>query len=636
MNATPSGLRAQLAILLALMLPLATNPSVAHADLLHDGLVAYWDLDEGDGDVANDIFGDEPDNGQLREEPSWMSPEGAAVGDSALYFEGFQDVLVPDSMDLEIPNNSVTVSAWFNTDFLPEELVEGFAGIFDSQQDAYVLYLDRGNNELRFKVTDNNGTAERPGVPASMIVPEQWHHVMGVYDGANQSAKIYFDGDLIDVHTNASLTDPVQIGQIAGIGSNPTPDDLAVYYFQGGIDDVAVWNRPLGRAEALYLYNDGAGNAVGTDNVDLEFVPDRPPVEPVAPTVEPFIHYAFEGNLVNSGTGGSDYDGTLLDAPGVNDNLYSAGKVGMGLDLRENPDSATDGDAVSVEYELAEEGTIVFDYSVDKFYNYQSLWTNSVDANDWEMWIYDTGILRGRVEADGAVSADLSLLGGLDETYQIAFTWTREDGSVVTDLYVDGELQGSATGTWLDPGTTFFIGGGDGTNDYGAGIFDEFRIYETALTAGEVLYLAGAGPIPGDFDGNGTLDGADLDLMADGFLTNDLTYDVDGDGDLDADDRVYWVNELADTWMGDSNFDGEFNSTDFVDVFGAGLYETGTAATWTQGDWDGDGFFGSSDFVAAFANGGYEVGPRAATQAVPEPSAAILLLLGCLAFTRRR
>ena len=321
----------------------------ACADLLHDGLVAYWALDEGEADTAFDTYGDEADNGVLRGSPGWMGAGEAVLGNSALYFEGNNDVLVTDSMDLEVTTNAVTVSAWFSTDLLPDELPEDFAGIYDSAQDSYILYLDKGNNELRFKVTDVDGTAERPGVPADMLTTEEWHHVMGVYDGSQSSAKIYFDGEFVDIHTNAGLVDAVKLGQIAGIGSNPT-DDAAVYYFWGGIDDVAVWNRALGRGEALYLYNEGMGNAVGAANPDIAFVPDIPPVEPVEPSVDPVIHYAFEGNLQNSGSGGATYDGTLLDTPGINEPPYGPGAVGQGLDLRENPDATSGGDAVSVDY----------------------------------------------------------------------------------------------------------------------------------------------------------------------------------------------------------------------------------------------------------------------------------------------
>ena len=79
---------------------------------------------------------------------------------------------------------------------------------------------------------------------------------------------------------------------------------------------------------------------------------------------------------------------------------------------------------------------------------------------------------------------------------------------------------------------------------------------------------------------------------------------------------------------------GEFNSTDFVVVFGAGQYEDAEAlnSTWATGDWNGDGEFNSSDFVAAFTDGGYERGPRPA--AVPEPHALILVCAAMMLWRR--
>jgi hypothetical protein len=77
--------------------------------------------------------------------------------------------------------------------------------------------------------------------------------------------------------------------------------------------------------------------------------------------------------------------------------------------------------------------------------------------------------------------------------------------------------------------------------------------------------------------------------------------------------------------------DGEFNSTDFVDVFQGGKFELEEPAGWEEGDWNGDGRFGSGDFVAAFMDGGYDRGPRPAVIAVPEPTAMVILLTGIVA-----
>ena len=110
------------------------------------------------------------------------------------------------------------------------------------------------------------------------------------------------------------------------------------------------------------------------------------------------------------------------------------------------------------------------------------------------------------------------------------------------------------------------------------------------------------------------------------------------DGSLtDPSERADYVHDVLGTWIGDSNFDGEFNSTDFVEVFTAGQYEDDLEgnSTWATGDWNGDSEFNSSDFVAAFGDAGYEAGLRGAA-AVPEPSSFVLLLIGVLAFVRRR
>ena len=107
----------------------------------------------------------------------------------------------------------------------------------------------------------------------------------------------------------------------------------------------------------------------------------------------------------------------------------------------------------------------------------------------------------------------------------------------------------------------------------------------------------------------------------------------------DPNERVEFVKEMLETWFGDANFDGEFNSSDLVAVFTAGQYEDSLAqnSTWATGDWDGDGEFTSSDLVVAFQDGGYEVGPiPSAPVAEPSSQMFVLLAIGALFFKNRR
>lgn len=141
---------------------------------------------------------------------------------------------------------------------------------------------------------------------------------------------------------------------------------------------------------------------------------------------------------------------------------------------------------------------------------------------------------------------------------------------------------------------------------------------------------------PGDYNDDGALDVVDLNLQSAEMKKvegQDLAkFDHNTDGKVDVSDRTIWVKDLKMTWVGDANFDREFNSGDLVTVFAAGKYETGQMADWTEGDWDGDMAFGSGDLVYAFSDGGYEMGAPPAVAAVPEPSSLALVLIGLFAF----
>ena len=135
----------------------------------------------------------------------------------------------------------------------------------------------------------------------------------------------------------------------------------------------------------------------------------------------------------------------------------------------------------------------------------------------------------------------------------------------------------------------------------------------------------------GDTNLDGAIDAADIDLLFKAVNENSVEaqFDINDDGSVNSADPVAWIEDVNNTYSGDANLDGEFNSGDLVAVFGAGLYETKQPAGWAQGDWNGDMVFDSGDLVVAFAGGGYEEGVRGVA-AVPEPSSLVLLLMGGL------
>jgi hypothetical protein len=87
--------------------------------------------------------------------------------------------------------------------------------------------------------------------------------------------------------------------------------------------------------------------------------------------------------------------------------------------------------------------------------------------------------------------------------------------------------------------------------------------------------------------------------------------DLDRDGDLDvlsfsdANNDVFWYENLGTRPVGDANRDGEFDQRDIVQVLQAAKYMTGEPAAWGEGDWNGDGQFNQLDLILALQGATY-------------------------------
>jgi hypothetical protein len=175
-------------------------------------------------------------------------------------------VMVPRNAAMDINTNGFSISMWVTLRNLPAQLTASYGAILDSTNDCYVVYLDKSNKELRFKVTDTAGHAARPGIPEAWLATNQWLHIVGTYTGnvgpASGQATIYLNGQPRDVHTGNDgaspfgLTGAVKSGQNAAmgregfVGGNP---------FSGLVDDVAIWRRGLTPREVSEIYARGLG-----------------------------------------------------------------------------------------------------------------------------------------------------------------------------------------------------------------------------------------------------------------------------------------------------------------------------------------------------------------------------------------
>ncbi len=135
--------------------------------------------------------------------------------------------------------------------------------------------------------------------------------------------------------------------------------------------------------------------------------------------------------------------------------------------------------------------------------------------------------------------------------------------------------------------------------------------------------------IGGDFDRDGSASADDVDRLIEAIAagTNDPRFNLTSDVVVDSPDLDAWVHKVKNTYYGDANLDGEFNSSDLTAVFKSGEYEDSIVgnSTWAEGDWNANGDFESGDLIVAFQDLGYEAGPRAALASVPEPATFTML-----------
>ena len=127
---------------------------------------------------------------------------------------------------------------------------------------------------------------------------------------------------------------------------------------------------------------------------------------------------------------------------------------------------------------------------------------------------------------------------------------------------------------------------------------------------------------PGDFNNDGVINDLDIDLLTAGIRNHNLDFDLTADHQIDDADLRFMVEEILQTHFGDSNLDGQFDTTDLIKVFQIGEFEDGLPmnSTWADGDWNGDQEFGTGDLILAFQSGGF----LRAARTKDAPAAALL------------
>ena len=207
---------------------------------VQDDLFAHWKLDEGTGTTAIDSTGN-GHTGTHANGPTYGPGTSVIIPNpSALNFDGSDDVVNVPATGFDFGNQNFTLAGWIKTTVGNRSIL----GHFDNQGSGYRgygMYVYDGNQLNAFGYGDMgvNDTA-KPAV----ILDNNWHHVAAVYtrSGNDLTITFYVDGSFIGDST-------ATVGNIA----IATPFLLGKYTFQpnfeGGLDDVRVYDRALSSGE---------------------------------------------------------------------------------------------------------------------------------------------------------------------------------------------------------------------------------------------------------------------------------------------------------------------------------------------------------------------------------------------------
>jgi hypothetical protein len=219
---------------------------LAHRRRLTDGLVGFWNLeDETDALGVHDM--------------SNVSATAFASGKvgNAMVGDGSADFLVHGSTPALSVTGSFTLTAWVRPGVLGNSQAVVCKGPLNNAAIEYGILLTSGN---KYRVEHHRGAQylSTTGSPSAQV--DTWAFVCGRHDVVSGVTTTFVDDTRVD-ESDAGGTEPIDnSGRDFTIGAKRTSAGGAgLDFFNGLIDAVGLWNRPLTDREVELLYNGGNG-----------------------------------------------------------------------------------------------------------------------------------------------------------------------------------------------------------------------------------------------------------------------------------------------------------------------------------------------------------------------------------------
>jgi len=144
-----------------------------------------------------------------------------------------------------------SVSCWFKTTQNVSGAVDlVIKGGFSTGGKAYILYLD-ASEKVGFYL-DDNVSPTTPAQSSGSVADGNWKHVVGVRESG--SIKLYLNGSLVSTQTDSTGNIDSTDNLIIGAGTNASSGAIG-NFFDGIIDEVAIWNTALTSTQVSEIYN---------------------------------------------------------------------------------------------------------------------------------------------------------------------------------------------------------------------------------------------------------------------------------------------------------------------------------------------------------------------------------------------
>lgn len=209
------------------------------AEVAADTPSAWWRMDQTTGQILDSVGVNHSTS--LSGTPTYSQTAAAGMGSStAILLDGSTEAFsVPDATALD-RGDTLTLEAWVKRAGNGTQDV-----IFSKGTNAYIMFLDTDD-----KLTFGKRFVADIVKSTTTITDTNWHHVAATKSGS--TVVLYIDGvDVTGTVTNQTLADTTSaltIGQ-----------DNNTWWFNGTLDELAIYSTALSAARILAHYNAGAG-----------------------------------------------------------------------------------------------------------------------------------------------------------------------------------------------------------------------------------------------------------------------------------------------------------------------------------------------------------------------------------------